>query len=94
MLRCLPEFRHFKATNADLKVQSMPLMEVFIQQFLDAVTTLVRRGFRSDYITREDNLFSLHGKLLVAKHILQNTIRRDRFFASSMSFHITELKID
>lgn len=86
MLRCLPEFRHIKATNADLKAQSMPLMEVFIKQFLDAVATLVRRGFRSDYITREDNLFSLRGKLLVAKHILQNTIRRDRFFCQFDEF--------
>lgn len=80
MLKCLPEFRHIKATNADLKAQSMPLMEVFIQQFLQTATTLVRRGFRSDYIPREDNLFSLRGKLLVAQHLLQNTIRRDRFF--------------
>jgi 5-methylcytosine-specific restriction enzyme subunit McrC len=44
------------------------------------------RGLRSDYATRQDNLFNLRGRLLVARHITQNLVRRDRFFTEHDEF--------
>lgn len=83
MLMCLADFPHFQSSDASLETQkNLPLLEVFIHQFLLAVETVIRRGLRSDYITREDNLFALRGKLLMSQHLKQNLVRRDRFFTA------------
>jgi 5-methylcytosine-specific restriction enzyme subunit McrC len=86
MLKCLAGFRHIKTAAADLFTERMPLLEVFIQQFLLAVGSLVKRGLRSDYVERQDNLFALRGRLLMARHISRNSIRRDRFFTEHDEF--------
>lgn len=86
MLKCLAGFRHIKTANADLIAERMPLLEVFIQQFLLAVGSVVKRGLRSDYVARQDNLFALRGRLLVAQQISQNLVRRDRFFTEHDEF--------
>ena len=72
MLQCLTGFRHIKTANADLVTKRMPLLEVFIQQFLLAVGSLVKRGLRSDYVARQDNLFALRGRLLVTRQISES----------------------
>ena len=86
MLKCLTIFRHIKTANADLIAVRMPLIEVFIQQFLLAAGSLVKRGLRSDYVARQDNLFALRGRLLVARQISQNLVRRDRFHTEHDEF--------
>jgi 5-methylcytosine-specific restriction enzyme subunit McrC len=88
MLKCLgfAEFKHIKTANADLRAKRMPLWEVFIQQFLLAVHSLVKRGLRSDYVARQENLFALRGRLLVARQISQNLVRPDRFFTEHDEF--------
>jgi len=64
----------------------MPLLEVFIGEFLRAVEHLVKRGLRSDYNPQQDNLFALRGKLQMATHLRHNLCRRDRFFAEFDEF--------
>jgi len=86
MLKCLAGFRHIKTVNADLVAVRMPLLEVFIQQFLMAVGLLVKRGLRSDYVLRQENLFALRGRLLVSRQISQNLVRPDRFFTEHDQF--------
>nr|WP_315445347.1 McrC family protein [uncultured Pseudomonas sp.] len=86
MLKCLRGFRHIKTLNADLQIEHMPLLEVFLQQFLEAVRQVVKRGIRSDYSARQANLSSLRGKLLMAPHLAQNLLRRDRFFTEYDEF--------
>jgi 5-methylcytosine-specific restriction enzyme subunit McrC len=86
MLKCLRSFRHIKTANADLQKQQMPLLEVFLQQFLASARDVVKRGVRSDYSTRQANLSSLRGKLLIAPHLSQNVVRRDRFFSEFDEF--------
>ena len=81
MLRCLGGFRHLKTDSAKLAATRMPLLEVFIEAFLNAVEHVVKRGRRSDYSVQQDNIFALRGKLQMAAHLRQNMCRRDRFFA-------------
>lgn len=66
-------FAHLKSTN-------MPLMEIFISMFLDELSILVKKGIKSDYIPKEENLKFLKGKLNIGKHIKQNYIHKERFF--------------
>lgn len=86
MLRCLGGFRHIKTDSAKLVATRMPLLEVFIGEFLLAVEHLVKRGLRSDYNPQQDSLFALRGKLQMATHLRRNLCRSDRFFAEFDEF--------
>lgn len=86
MLRCLGGFRHIQTDSAKLKATRMPLLEVFIAEFLQTAEHVVKRGLRSDYNARQDNLFALRGKLQLASHLRQNLCRRDRFFTEHDEF--------
>lgn len=88
MLRCLGGFRHIQTDSAKLVAARMPLLEVFIGEFLRAVEHIVKRGLRSDYSARQDNVFALRGKIQMAAHLRQNLCRRDRFFAAFDEFSI------
>jgi len=79
MLKTLGKFRHIQTNSANITKAKMPLLEVFITQFLDSVNTLVKRGLRSDYVKQEDNLFYLKGKLQVGKQIRHNAINKHKF---------------
>lgn len=82
MLSCLQEFRHIQTDKANLLASRMPLMEIFISEFLQAVKHVVKRGLRSTFNPHEDNLFVLRGKLLHAQHLRHNQFRADRFYTS------------
>ena len=83
MIRCLSDMPHVELTeNAGLRTARMPMLDIFIRQFLAAVRQVVRHGLRSDYVTREDNLQVLRGKLQIAGDIRHNLVRRDRFFVA------------
>lgn len=81
MLRCLGSFRHIQTDHAQLLSRRMPLLEVFISEFLQAVEYVVKRGLHSDYCSMQDNLFALRGKLSMSAQLRHNLCRRDRFFA-------------
>jgi 5-methylcytosine-specific restriction enzyme subunit McrC len=86
MLRCLGPFRHIQTESAMLAATRMPLLEVFISEFLRTVTQVIKRGIRCDYTSEQDNLFSLRGKLQIASHLRQNLCRRDRFYTEFDEF--------
>jgi 5-methylcytosine-specific restriction enzyme subunit McrC len=86
MLATLGTFRHIQTHSANLTKSKMPLLEVFISQFLDSVNTLVKMGLRSDYVSRESNLSFLKGKLLVGKQIRKNSINKHKFYVEHDEF--------
>lgn len=86
MLCCLQGFRHIQTDSAKISAARMPLLEVFIAEFLRTVERIVKSGLRSDYSSRQDNLFALRGKLLMAPHVRQNLYRADRFFTEHDEF--------
>ncbi|MDC0993991.1 McrC family protein [bacterium] len=86
MLSCLGGFRHLQTDRAKLKTAQMPMLEVFIAEFLSATQQVVKRGLRGDYNAHEDNLFALRGKLHLATHLRKNICRRDRFFTEHDEF--------
>lgn len=86
MLCCLQGFRHVQTDSAKISAARMPLLEVFIAEFLRTVDRIVKSGLRSDYSSQQDNLFALRGKLLMAPHLRQNLYRADRFFTEHDEF--------
>ena len=81
MLKTSKGFLHIKTNNANLAKAKMPLLEVFISQFLIAVNELIKQGLRSDYVREQDNLAYLKGKLLVNQYIQHNFVNRHKFYA-------------
>jgi len=86
MLRCMPGFRHIQTDHAKLLAARMPLLEVFIAEFLSSVQAIVKRGLRGDYVQKLGDLFELRGKLLVSQHLRRNLVRADRFFTEHDEF--------
>lgn len=86
MLCCLQGFRHIQADSASISAAKMPLLEVFIAEFLRTVEHIVKSGLRSDYSSRQDNVLALRGKLLMAPHLRQNLYHADRFFTEHDEF--------
>jgi len=86
MLKTLKKspFKHFNM--AHLKSSKMPLLEIFISMFLEELSALIRKGIKSDYITKEENLAFLKGKLKVGEQIKQNAIHKERFFVEFQEF--------
>ncbi len=79
MLRTLKSFRHLATSASRVRTSKMPLMDVFIQQFIDSVQQIVRHGLKRDYIRQQDNLSWMKGKLRVSAQLSKNCMRRDRF---------------
>lgn len=86
MLKTLKKspFKNFNIAN--LKADKMPLLEIFITMFLEELTRLVQKGIKSDYITKEENLKFLKGKLRINEQIKYNYIHKERFFVQYQEF--------
>ncbi|MBB1314184.1 McrC family protein [Aliivibrio sp. SR45-2] len=86
MLKHLGDFRHISTNTASVETLQMPLLEIFIEEFLQSVNQLVKRGLRSDYVKREDNLAFQKGKLLVSKQVRHNVINKHKFYVEYDEF--------
>lgn len=82
MIRTLKNFPNKKFLNADLDTARLDLYEIFIRIYLEMVSDLVKRGLKSSYIEREDNLNVFKGKLLVEQHIRKNFAHAEKFFVA------------
>lgn len=80
MLQHLGAFRYVASNQASVASKKMPLLEVFIAQFLQSVNMLVKRGLKSDYVTQEDNLHFQKGKLQVSQQIRHNLVNKHKFY--------------
>lgn len=80
MLKTMNGFRHIESADAQVEQHKMPLFEVFIRQFLQSVNQLVKRGLRSDYVSKQDNLLFLKGKLLTSQQLKYNLVNKHRFY--------------
>lgn len=88
MLSSLRQFRYLHVGSASIGLARMPLLEIFVTEFLESVTHVVRRGIASQYRAEQGNLTTLRGKLLIPVQIRQNVCRRDRFYTEHDIFSI------
>ncbi len=80
MLRSMKDFPSKVFSKANLKIDRLPLYEIFINMYLQEVRALVKRGIKSAYVTQEDNLRYYKGKLLINEHIKRNAAHAERLF--------------
>ncbi|WP_066402223.1 McrC family protein [Aliarcobacter cryaerophilus] len=86
MLKTLKNSPFKNSSVANLKSSKIPLFEIFISMFLEELAILVRNGIKSDYISKEENLKFLKGKLKISEQIKYNTIHKERFFVQYEEF--------
>jgi 5-methylcytosine-specific restriction enzyme subunit McrC len=77
-------FKHFH--KAQLNSLKLPLLEIFISMFLEELTVLVSKGIRSGYLSKEENLYYLKGKLKIAQQLKKNSVHKERFYVEYEEF--------
>jgi 5-methylcytosine-specific restriction enzyme subunit McrC len=81
MLKPLLDINEVQINKADLSVtKNKNIYEMFITMFVKYLDTLIHKGLKSQYISKEDNQFFLKGKLKFNQHIKQNYIHKERFY--------------
>ncbi|MEZ8990184.1 McrC family protein [Vibrio breoganii] len=88
MLQHLGSFRYLTSNQANIASKQMPLLETFIEQFLQSVNTLVKRGLKSDYVMQEGNLHFQKGKLKVSQQIRHNAVNQHKFYVEYDEYQI------
>jgi 5-methylcytosine-specific restriction enzyme subunit McrC len=92
MLRTLKDspFKHFD--QAALKSTKMHLLEIYISMFCEEMATLVRRGLKSDYVSRTENANALKGRLKMSEHLRQNLVHKERFFVEFDEYEVSRIE--
>lgn len=80
MLVELEDSPFFEGTAADLEAHEMPLFELLLRCYIEQVTTIVRKGIARDYVSTQDNLVYLRGKLKMTEHIRRNSYNASRVY--------------
>jgi len=82
MLKTLKKSPFKNFNMAHLNSANIPLLEIFITMFLDELSELIKKGLKSDYVCKEENLAYLKGKFKIKEQIARNYIHKERFFVA------------
>lgn len=83
MLKTLKNFPAKTSNLSNLRISKPPILEIFVQMFLNELVSLIKKGIKRDYYPIEKNRFYLKGKLLFSHHIKHNLTHQERFYSSS-----------
>jgi len=78
MLRHLRDTPFRSLTDAHLGTTRLPLWNVFVLAFLDALTTVARQGLQTAYQTIQSNQPFVRGRLQPARHLRENLVHAER----------------
>jgi 5-methylcytosine-specific restriction enzyme subunit McrC len=74
-------------SNAPQDHQSnSPILDIFINKFLNEVDKLLNRGLVKCYRKQDGNRKALKGKLLIGKHVTTNFVHKERFFVRNTTY--------
>ena len=82
MLRCWRRLAKALPESRIRALRRLPMLEVFVQQFLLNLNALVRSGLARRYIPVEENLSHLRGRIRFREHIRENLTNQARFFVT------------
>ena len=77
-----------EGSAASLEAHKMPLFEMLLRHFLDHVVTIARKGIAQTYVSHQDNLIFLRGKLQLKEHIRQNSVNAARCYCEYDEYEI------
>lgn len=74
--------------QANLSTHKKPILELFIAMFIAEVDSILKRGLKSSYITKQSNETFLKGKLLLQQQIQHNAINKAKFYTEFDEFEV------
>ncbi|MEA1913687.1 MAG: McrC family protein, partial [Campylobacterota bacterium] len=80
MLKTLKNSPFKNISKASLKTTNINIFEIFIVMFLEELSELIKKGIKSDYLSKEENLYFLKGKIKLNSHLKQNLLHKEKFF--------------
>ena len=81
MLKSLKNSPFINLSNAHIgATKNFPILEVFITNYLVELEALLNKQLKGDYITTQDNIKYLRGKLKVKESIKFNSIDKSNFY--------------
>ena len=86
MLRSLTNVSYKSLQVANVDIEKMPLLDIFIRMFLDEVFRLVKHGLHSNYETIAENRSFFKGKILFSEQIKHNFSHKERAFTEFDEF--------
>lgn len=70
------------STEASLKIRRSPLIEIYLERFLDECDLLSHAGLTKKYCQREGNLLKVKGRIIFSKQISQNLLHKERMYTA------------
>ena len=80
MLRSMKDFPCKVFNEANVRTSKISIYDIFINMYLQEARALVKRGLKSAYVGKDDNLRYYKGKLNVNEHIRLNFAHHEKFF--------------
>jgi 5-methylcytosine-specific restriction enzyme subunit McrC len=82
MLRITKKLKIQKVDHADVNRQSIHLLDIYFEWFLNEVQLLIHQGLIKQYYKETSNVKALKGKLEFAGHISKNLVHKERFYTT------------
>ena len=82
MLRCWRRFGEELPESSIRAMPRFPMLDIFVRQFLVNLNALVHNGLARRYVSVEENLLCLRGRLLFSEQIRENLINQARFYVA------------
>ena len=77
--------------NLEIGNQNIPILEIFISNFIKEVEKILKKGLVYSYINKSENILYFKGKLDLPNHIKYNIIE-NRFFMNFDEFSINSME--
>lgn len=87
MLSKLKNSPFLNISSAHLKTSSsFPLLEVFIENYIEEIKKIIRSGLKSQYVNRQENLNFMKGKVVNSLNLKYNHSNKTRFYCAFDEF--------
>ena len=80
MLKTLKNSPFKNINKASLQIANINIFEIFITMFLEELSELIKKGIKSNYLLKEENLYFLKGKIKLNSHIKRNLLHKEKFY--------------
>ena len=77
--------------NLEIGNENMPILEIFISNFIEEVEKILKKGLVYSYINKSENILYFKGKLDLANHIKYNIIE-NKFFMNFDEFSVISIE--
>ncbi len=91
MLRVTNKLKVDNVGQANVNKQSIHLLDIYFEWFLNELQLLIRNGLINRYYTEKRNTNFLKGRIEFAEHINKNLIHKERFFTSHQVYEKNHL---